>query len=102
MLARIPLVLLLLASLLYAGLVPVRGVAPRDAAACVGKVCLKPCCTMKTCCDGSQQQDVPRAPESLAAHTELQLAAPSFHVFAMLYVPAPSAREFITAEEGSG
>jgi hypothetical protein len=33
---------------------------------------------------------------------ELQLAAPSFQVFAMLYVPAPRARDFITAEEWSG
>ena len=102
MFARIPIVVLLLASLLCAGLVPARNVARREAAACAGMVCLKPCCTTKACCDSSQQQEKPRPPESLGARMDLQLAAPSFHVFAMLYVPAPSVREFITAEEGSG
>src|SRR3954469_24213252 len=102
MFARIPLVVLLLASLLCAGLVPQREVAPRDPSACADMVCLKACCTMKTCCDSSQQKQAPRWPESLAPRMELQLAAPSFHVLAMLYVRPPSTREFITAEEGSG
>jgi hypothetical protein len=102
MFSRIPLVVLLLASLLGAGLVPARGVAQRDPAGCAGMPCLKACCTMKACCDSSQQQQAPRLPDSSAVRTELQLAAPSFQVFAMLYVPAPRARDFITAEEWSG
>ena len=102
MFARIPLVVLLLASLLCAGLVPQRALAPRETAGCAGMVCEKACCTSKACCDSSQQQQAPRLPESLAAQTELQLAAPSFHVFALLYVRPPSTREFIAAEKESG
>jgi hypothetical protein len=102
MFARIPLVALLLASLLCAGLVPQRAAAPRETAGCAGTVCVKPCCTSKSCCDSSQQQQAPRGPQSLASRLELQLAAPSYHVFAMLYVPAPIARDFITAEVSSG
>jgi hypothetical protein len=103
MFARISLVVTLLASLLCAWLVtPTRAVPRRDAGECESMPCVKACCAMKACCESGQQQEAPRSPESLAARTELQLAAPSFHVFAMLYVPAPSSREFIMAEEWSG
>lgn len=104
MFIRISLIVLLLASLLCAGLVapPTRGGAQANEAGCAAMPCLKGCCAKKVCCDSSQQQEAPRSPESLAGRTELQLAAPSFQVFAMLYVRPPGTRDFITTHEWSG
>lgn len=104
MFARISLILPLLLSLLCAGLTapPTREVVQREAGACVGMECLKACCTMKTCCDSAQQQQAPKSPESLAARPELQLIAPSFQVFAEVYVRRERAWHFITADEWSG
>ncbi len=104
MFARISLIVPLLLSLLCAGLTPPapRAVVQREAGACVGMACLKGCCTMKTCCDSARQQQAPKPPESRAARPELQLIAPSFQVFAEVYVRTERASHFITADEQSG
>jgi hypothetical protein len=104
MFVRISLILLLLLSLLCAGLTAPqpREVVRRDAGACVGMECLKACCTVKACCDSARQQQAPRSPEPLAARPELQLIAPSFQVFANVCVRPSSTRDFIRADEWSG
>jgi hypothetical protein len=104
MFVRISLIVPLLLSLLCAGLTAPspRAVEQREAGACVGMECLKACCTMKTCCDSARQQEAPKSPESLAARPELQLIAPSFQVFAEVYVRPGRASHFITADEWSG
>src|SRR4051812_2276711 len=104
MFARISLILPLLLSLLCAGFVapPRREVAPREAQGCVAMACRTACCTMKACCDSARQQPAPKSPESLAARPELQLIAPSFQVFAGLYVAPTGTWNFIPADETSG
>lgn len=103
MFARFPLVLLLLASLLFAGFpVPqARGVVHEEAGECMDAMCLMACCPMKACCEGGQPQ-APSAPESLAPRPDVQLIAPTLQVFAGLHERTMRTWHFVTVDEKSG
>lgn len=104
MLAKIPIALALILTLLFSGAaLPTAGSeVKREAASCVATVCVKGCCTSKACCAGAQQQDSRQSPSPSAPRPELQATALDFQIFAVLYAVPAEARNFIIIDEKSG
>ena len=92
--AKTPLILTLLASLLFAMQVPAM---PERPLACVK--CTMACCADKVCCTMSGQPPAPRTPAPVVPRNDAQLVAIEFLRVPFLYALPATERAFVILDE---
>ncbi|MEO6786213.1 MAG: hypothetical protein ABI318_08780 [Chthoniobacteraceae bacterium] len=99
--AKIPLILTLIVSLLFATQARsvVLPVEMKQGGMCAGMECMSGCCANMACCKMMEQRKAPKTPISPPQSTHVQLAALGLRAYTILLTPPAPRRLFVIPDE---
>jgi len=99
--AKVSIILTLIVSLLFVGQVQpmARPMEMKQGGACAGMQCVRGCCTNKTCCTVTENQQTPESPAPAAPRVDFQLADLGLCVRVLLFAPPATPRPLVIPDD---